>query len=281
MRVQGDITNRNDKFHYELHREIYNMTSHLHYFVEICVLLEGEMEITVNGRSEVAKSGQCIFIQPFQEHSYHSEIENVFAIYAFSSSFIAEFMSRTEGTIGEKAVFDLSELTLDILKERLISERDFSFYNIKACLYLMLTDYTKQVKFVSGGVSSNVFDNLVYYLNNNYDKPCSLYETANALGYTASHISKTIHALFNINYNTLLNGIRIEHTKKLLTETNQTVLAIALECGFNDARSLQRNFKKLMGITPMEYREKAKTDIGVELTNHIFPKSYFENYPYQ
>ena len=109
MIVHGDITNRNDKFHYELHREIYNMTSHLHYFVEICVLLEGEMEITVNGRSEVAKSGQCIFILPFQEHSYRSERENVFAIYAFSSSFIASFMKKTEGTIGERAVFDLSE----------------------------------------------------------------------------------------------------------------------------------------------------------------------------
>ena len=278
MIVHGDITNRNDKFHYELHREIYNMTSHLHYFVEICVLLEGEMEITVNGRSEVAKSGQCIFILPFQEHSYRSERENVFAIYAFSSSFIASFMKKTEGTIGERAVFDLSELTLEIVKDRLVSKRDFSFYNIKACLYLMLNDYTSQVKFINGGVSNSVLDKLVYYLNNNYSGSCSLLETASAIGYNASCISKTIHSLFNINYNAFLNGIRVEHAKKLLAETAQTVLSVALECGFNDVRSLQRNFKKLIGITPMEYREMIKNGTEVIQTSHIFPRDYFESH---
>ena len=57
MKVHGDILLRNDRFHYELHREIYNMDTHIHHFVEICVLIEGEMKITVNGMTETAKTG--------------------------------------------------------------------------------------------------------------------------------------------------------------------------------------------------------------------------------
>lgn len=279
MKVQGNITDRTDRFHYELHREIYNIGSHLHYFVEVCVLIDGEMTISVNGNNEIAKSGQGIFILPFQEHSYSSKNESVFAIFSFSSSFIAEFLKRTSGTIGERAVFNLSELTLEAFKERLISERDFSFYNIKACLYLWLADYIRQVRFVNLRVRSEVLDKLVYYLNNNYDKPCLLSETASAIGYTATYISKTIHGLFNINYNAFLNGIRVEHAKKLLAETDQTILSVALECGFNDARSLQRSFKKLTGMTPVEYRQRGASDREVVLTNHIFPISYFEIFP--
>ena len=275
MKIHGNILLRNDRFHYELHRENYNIDTHIHHFVEICVLIEGEMKITVNGITETAKTGQCVLLLPFQEHSYHSKTENVFAIYAFSPSIISEFMKKNEGMVGERAVFDASELTLEMLKKKLITDRDFSVYNIKGCLYLLLDDYTKQVSFVSGFTGGTVLNKLISYLSKNYNKPCPLPETARAIGYSPKYVSSCLQESFGINYCSLLNGIRVEHSKYALTETDTSVLEVSLECGFNDVRSFQRNFKKIVGTTPLEYRNTTKNTTNIQLTSHIFPKSYF------
>ena len=72
-----------------------------------------------------------------------------------------------------------------------------------------------------------------------------------------------------------MNGIRIEHSKYMLTETALSVLEIALECGFGDIRSFQRNFKSMVGCSPLEYRTAEKETANIQLTSHIFPKSYF------
>ena len=275
MDIHGNMMDRNDRFHYELHKERYNIGSHIHFFVEICIVLDGETEITVNSRTETAKSGQCILILPFQEHSYRSENECVFAIYSFSPSFVAEFMKKNEGMVGERAVFDLSELVLDVLKKRFIYERNFSIYNIKACLYFLLTDYLSQIKMVSGIPEGSVIDKLIYYLSKNYTSPCPLSQVAAAIGYNEKYLSGCIQSYLKVNYCSLINSMRVEHSKYLLTETDSSVLDIALECGFGDVRSFQRNFKKIVGATPMEYRTNSKKTVNVQTTSHIFPKSYF------
>lgn len=48
---------------------------------------------------------------------------------------------------------------------------------------------------------------------------------------------------------------RVEAAKKLLTTTNESIEAIAVQVGYEGARPLAKVFKKLTGQTPHEYRE--------------------------
>lgn len=52
------------------------------------------------------------------------------------------------------------------------------------------------------------------------------------------------------------NRLRIEHAKKMLVQTDKTILEIASETGYNNDQSFNRNFKKFEGLTPGEYRKK-------------------------
>lgn len=49
---------------------------------------------------------------------------------------------------------------------------------------------------------------------------------------------------------------RVEQAAKMLTNTDLSVLEIAMECGFNDCSYFIRTFKRLKSITPKQYREK-------------------------
>lgn len=49
---------------------------------------------------------------------------------------------------------------------------------------------------------------------------------------------------------------KIEYISSILLTTNKGLLDIAIESGFNDVRSIYRNFKKSTGYTPIDFRNK-------------------------
>ncbi|MCE6988265.1 GlxA family transcriptional regulator [Dyadobacter sp. CY323] len=62
-----------------------------------------------------------------------------------------------------------------------------------------------------------------------------------------------------------LQRTRIEAAKKLLAQTDQSVLEVMLNSGYNDLKSFRQLFKKSTGVTPKEYRDKfniARLDSG-------------------
>jgi len=53
-----------------------------------------------------------------------------------------------------------------------------------------------------------------------------------------------------------LQNVRIELAKKQLEQTNQNINEIIDRTGYSDPKSFRKAFNKLVGMTPMEYREK-------------------------
>lgn len=51
-----------------------------------------------------------------------------------------------------------------------------------------------------------------------------------------------------------LNEIRIEKSKDLLINTDMSVLEIALSVGYNNQSYYNMAFKKILGTTPLKYR---------------------------
>lgn len=53
-----------------------------------------------------------------------------------------------------------------------------------------------------------------------------------------------------------LQHTRIEAAKKLLEQTSQQMTEVILNSGYNDPKAFRRIFRKTVGMTPSEYREK-------------------------
>lgn len=60
-----------------------------------------------------------------------------------------------------------------------------------------------------------------------------------------------------------LNELRIKQTLRLLRDTNESVMNISLECGFNNLGNYMRTFKKYMGCTPLQYRKRVQTSAHI------------------
>ena len=100
----------------------------------------------------------------------------------------------------------------------------------------------------------------VAYINMNYDKPLTVDELARVSGYSKSRFSH----LFALHMNTTpikyQNKLRIENAKQMLLMGRTSVGEISSLCGFEDQLYFSRAFKKEVGISPTEYREKSSSD---------------------
>ncbi len=57
-------------------------------------------------------------------------------------------------------------------------------------------------------------------------------------------------------FTTFLNEIRISNACKLLLEENLSVIEICYECGFNNLSNFNRQFKAIMKVSPLQYRQQ-------------------------
>ncbi|MBN2160561.1 MAG: AraC family transcriptional regulator [Spirochaetes bacterium] len=88
------------------------------------------------------------------------------------------------------------------------------------------------------------------------DEEISLPKLGEALGVTPHQLSQFLNQHFNKNFNSFINGYRIEDAKKLLVEEpDRNTLSIALSVGFNSYSAFHSAFRKATGISPAEYRK--------------------------
>ena len=273
MKILRMTTGGDGTFRYEVHNERYVFPQHIHHFIELTLMLDGEAVISVDDRREMLRSGQMALVFPFQNHSYDSERKSYFIIYTFSPSIISDFLQSTSGKVGERTVFDASPATLELFRARLIDSLDLSPYGIRSCLYSMLSDYSAQVSLCERASDSRALGRLAEYLNEHFSENVPLTAVARAIGYSPNYLSHCISKAFGSNYCSLLATIRAEHAKYLLRETESSVLEIALECGFGCERSFHRQFKRITGSSPREYRSAEKIRV-IELK---FPDELIKN----
>lgn len=96
------------------------------------------------------------------------------------------------------------------------------------------------------------------------DPELTLADLALKLGVHPNILSQVINTLENKNFYDYVNDQRIEEFKRIiLLEQNQkyTLLSLAHECGFNSKTTFNRNFKKVMGVSPSDYLKSLQLSI--------------------
>jgi len=90
------------------------------------------------------------------------------------------------------------------------------------------------------------------------DSSLGLESISKMLKISSNYLSQMVNKLSGSNFSDYVNSFRIEDAKAKLKDpnfANYTVLAIALESGFNSKSTFYNAFKKYTGISPKEYRE--------------------------
>lgn len=92
------------------------------------------------------------------------------------------------------------------------------------------------------------------WIRNHYNQDISLDDVAAQMGLSATYASKQIKAYTGMNVVNYINTLRIEHAKELLAGTKMSSNEIGAYVGFRYSQSFIRTFRKVVGMTPGNYR---------------------------
>lgn len=94
------------------------------------------------------------------------------------------------------------------------------------------------------------------YTLTNYKKDISLEEISAISNLSVTSFCRYFKLMTNKTYYDFLIEIRISHACRALIEDKIPTEVICFDCGFNNVSNFYRHFKKVTGLTPLEYKRQ-------------------------
>lgn len=92
------------------------------------------------------------------------------------------------------------------------------------------------------------------------DDPPRVEEMAAAAGLSPSALERRTRAVFGLAPAQFVLRARIDRARALLTDTDRPLAEIAVACGFYDQPAFTRQFARLAGETPGQFRRRARSE---------------------
>lgn len=96
----------------------------------------------------------------------------------------------------------------------------------------------------------------IMYLNAHLAEPLQIQDLAETAGYSLSYYKQKFKQEMGITPSEYIMLQKMEHAKKILTETDTSITEIAFSLGFSSSNYFCAVFKKFMDCTPKDYRRK-------------------------
>ncbi len=108
-------------------------------------------------------------------------------------------------------------------------------------------------------ISNTFVKQAVEYIRENYHENIDLQDAADAVGITAGYLSTLFTQNLSIGFVEYLNRLRVDHACAYLKQGYFKTYEIAYKVGFRDDKYFTKVFKKVMGMSPSDYK-KLKED---------------------
>jgi len=94
-------------------------------------------------------------------------------------------------------------------------------------------------------------------MDRHYAEPLDIPTLAKTALVSEAHFIRVFRATFGETPHRYLQRRRVERAMALLRESDSSVTEICLDVGFTSLGTFSRTFRRIMGMAPSEYRERA------------------------
>jgi two-component system response regulator YesN len=102
---------------------------------------------------------------------------------------------------------------------------------------------------------NNTIFEIAKYIQNHYHQDITLLEIAHHFYLSREYISRKFKQQFQVNVSDYISQLRVDKAKLLLLNPHLKIAQIAGMVGYDDEKYFSKVFKKLIGLSPNEYRK--------------------------
>ncbi len=252
---------------------------HFHNYLEIGFCYYGEGAVTL-GEEDVRFSGREFTVIPKNfAHTTNSDPDNMSSweylfidVDGLLQSMYPDNPMRTEKIIrriNSKALFlkeeEYPEIAKKILKIIEIMRKAEEFYleEAKGVLVSLLVEVARMNRMsdeeemdVDRGKITNMISKTLDYIADNYMQDIKIEDLARYIHISETHFRRVFSACMKMSPLEYINTVRIQAACEFLKTTDEPVAEIAYKCGFTTNSTFNRNFKQIMGMSPVEWRKR-------------------------
>ena len=239
---------------------------HIHNLYEIYYLHEGIRSYIINNRVYEMTAGCIALIPPGVFHKTSGEsfkrtlisfspvfFDKVFkdkVIKKYLACFSEPVMSLTED---EKRIFCFySEKLSEAMEKENVAEQSVYLMNI----LMLLNDHAPENHKGFIDKSNLLLNRILDYIAKNYKTIQSLDEIADRFFITKHHLCRKFKNATGMSVFEYINSLKVHQACQGLLKSNDSILEICMECGFNSQAYFSRIFRAYTGLTPNQYRKR-------------------------
>ena len=257
-----------------------SIATHWHEEIEVIIVLDGSCDYRINLDSFVINKGDILIIGSQSLHSLTSiPNENMtWASFVFNINMLKS--SNTDGTLLKyiapllnhehqlpiilkdnincyPKIFDVIENIIycyyekDIAYELELKSLLFKFFSLLYKNDLIERNQSKN------NLTINTTDKIklvLNYINDHYSEDISINTLAELCEYSEYHFMRFFKKHIGLTCVQYINNLRLEKSSILLTSTNNAIMDISLEVGFDNLSYFNKLFKRKYNLTPKEFR---------------------------
>ncbi|MFZ2876873.1 MAG: AraC family transcriptional regulator, partial [Enterococcus aquimarinus] len=144
-------------------------------------------------------------------------------------------------------------------KYALLIERIHSLTDLYLLMKNMAIEYTQLVNTYSVREFSPIIGRSIQYIQLHLGTPFSLKQIAENSSMNPSYLSRLFKEETGISLTEYINQQRIRAAKNYLQLDTTTITEVAFMVGYNDVNYFIKRFKKIVGLTPTQYRKNFQT----------------------
>lgn len=267
-------------FYYYLLYPKNNYEGEIHDYYELYVCLNGKAKVTVNNNDYFLSERDFIITPPSMGHAHNPNNSYLSSVsICFSASGLNdELICNKVGSLDDMMLNVLNILINEYINNykfqnnyempyvKKIEFKDEYAYPqmFKSALEMMLILITRQFQNTNGDKKVDIFkeskeskNKVIQYIKEHYKEKIVLENIAKTFNYSVGHLCRKFKLEIGDSIVNYIIKYRISMAMKLLVERfDLSIEEIALDVGFNDVQFFDKTFKKLVGLTPGQYRKE-------------------------
>ena len=253
---------------------------HLHEFIELVYILNGECIHYINGNPYHVSRGDMLFINYGETHSF--DVPSSMTAYNFliKPEFISDNLVNSE-TVNDILLALLPDSAGELQKcktscvhftgedrieiERIAEKMYRELKEEKPCYSLLLNSYMKLIltylvrKLLqnTGDERPNILTGeILEYLDNNFTTPITAAALAEHCFYNPAYLGRVFKTVYGKSIKEYIRVKRLEYAMNLLKNTDLSIQEIYIKVGYSAKAQFYKNFKEYYGDSPKKFRNQ-------------------------
>lgn len=228
-----------------------------HKHLEVMVVESAQVNATIEGVNYVLRPGDLYITFPNVLHAVEAEDARVLVMIVDFERYKAyqDILLHNKPKVPVLRSGEYPTIVCQLLTRMVQLGNEQRQEMLSGYANALLGELLHCLSLIPRSTDSALVQRLVFYILENYTKPITLDDIAQAMGYSKFHLSREIKTLFGCNLRTLINSYRLSMAQNLLRTTDLPIVSVAEKCGFQNQSAFNRIFLELVGISPNKYRK--------------------------